>query len=137
MDIEQVSFLNLREHAVDRELVIVFAEAADHIVLMVAGRVFLAQDSDMVVSPVHGRTHQVGRAGVYTDIFLVDMLLMDGSGDQGAVGSQHKAAHLRINGDIIHARGDQDLLVFAADAFSDRVDIIGNAVRGVGDAYAA
>ena len=53
---------------------------------------FLAQHGDVVVSAVHGRAHQVGCAGIQTDVFLIDVLLVDGRGHQRAVGTGGEAA---------------------------------------------
>ena len=67
------------QHPVDGKLVVVLAQAADHIVLVVAGSVLLAQHGDVVVGAVHGRAHQVGGTGVHTDILLINVLFVDGA----------------------------------------------------------
>ena len=60
----------------------------DSVILVVAGGSFLAQHGDVVIGTVHGRTHQVGSAGVYTDILLIGVLFVDRLGHQCAVGRQ-------------------------------------------------
>ena len=47
--------LDLRQHAVNGELVAVLAQRAGDVVLVVAGGVLLAHDGDVVVGPVDGR----------------------------------------------------------------------------------
>ena len=51
-----VTDIDLRQHPVDGEFVVVLAQGTGHIVLVVAGLVFLAQYSDVMVSAVHGGT---------------------------------------------------------------------------------
>ena len=72
------------QHPVHRKFVVVLAQAAHHVVCVVAGGVLLAQHRNVVVGPVHGRAHQVGRAGVQTDVLLVDVLFVDGAVDTRA-----------------------------------------------------
>ncbi len=91
----------------------------------------------MVISTVHSRTHQVSRAGVYTDIFLVSVLLMHRLGDQRTVGSQHKTSHLCIDRHITHACRHQDLLKLLANSLTDHANIVRSAVRLIRNAYAA
>ena len=63
--------------AVNGKLVVVLAQAAGHVVGVVAQRVLLAEHGDMVVCAVHRRAHEVGRAGVQTGILLIGVLLVD------------------------------------------------------------
>ena len=46
---QQITDIDARQHAVNGELVIVLAQAADDVILMVAGRVLLAHDRDVVI----------------------------------------------------------------------------------------
>ena len=80
VDEQEISHLDLWQHPVHRKLIVVLAEGAGHIILMVAGGVLLSHDRNMVVSAVHGRAHQVHRTGVHADIFLIGMLFVDGPG---------------------------------------------------------
>ena len=98
MDEEQVALIDLRKHAVDCKLIVVFAEGTCHIVLVVAGLVLFSHNRDMMVSAVHSRTHQVYRACVNTDVLLVGMLLVDRSCHESAVRSQHEAAKKKKGG---------------------------------------
>ena len=86
VDVDQVADVDSGQHPVNGELVVVLAQAADHIVLVVAGGVLLAQHGDVVVSAVHGGAHQVGSTGIQTDVLLVDVLFVDGGCHQRAVG---------------------------------------------------
>ena len=104
---------------------------------MVAGGVLLAHHGDMVVSAVHGRAHQVHRAGVHADILLVGVLFMDRLRHQAAVGAHHEAAKLRVNRHIAHACRNQHLLVNPAHALSDDPDVVGLLIRTVGNSDAA
>ena len=137
MDDQQVADLNFRQHPVNGELVVVFAQGAGDVVHVVTGGVLLAHDGDVVVGPVHGGPHQVGSAGVHPDVVLVGLLLVEHPGDQMAVGGQHEAAQLGAQGDIPHAGGHQNLLVGPADPLTDDGDVVGGLIRAVGDAHAA
>ena len=137
VDIDVIADLDLGQVAVDGELVVVFAQAAGHIIGVVVQGVFLAQHSDVVVRAVHRRAHQVGRAGVQTRIFLVGVLLVDALGHQRTVGPEDEAAHLGVDGHIAHARGDEHLVKRAVHAFADRHDVARLLARAVGDAHAA
>ena len=91
----------------------------------------------MVVGAIHGRADQVDGACVDTDIVLVDLLLMDGLGDQAAVGAHHKAAHLGADGHIVHAGGNQNLVVCRVHSLADGVNVVDLLLGQVGDADAA
>ena len=91
----------------------------------------------MVVSAIHGRADQIDGACVDTDIVLVDLLLVDGLGDQAAVGAHHKAAHLGADGHIAHAGRNQDLVVCRVHPLADGVNVVGLLLGQIGDADAA
>ena len=57
VDINDIPDLDLGQHAVDGKLIIVLAQAAGHIVLMVAGGILLAQHCNVMVGAVYGRAH--------------------------------------------------------------------------------
>ena len=137
MDINDIPDLDLGQHAVDGKLIIVLAQAAGDIVLMVAGGVLLAQHGNMVVGAVHGRAHQVGGAGIHADVLLIDMLLMQHGRDKRTVGCQHKAAHLGENRHIAHTGGDQNFLKLFADTLADGCNVVAALVGAVGDAHTA
>ena len=124
---EVVAHVDLGKRAVNGKLVAVLAQAAHHVVDVVAGRVLLAEHAHVVIGAVDGRAHEVGGAGVHADIFLVDMLLMDGLGDEGAEGRKHETAHLGEDGDVAHAGRHQDAVVGLMDALTDD----GNVVAGL------
>ena len=104
---------------------------------MVAGLVLFAHHGDMVVGPVHGRTHQVAGTGIHADVLLIDVLFVDGPGDQMSVRTGHEAAQLGIQGHVTHPGGHQHLLIGPADSLADDGDIIGRLLRTVGDPHAA
>ena len=106
VDDQQIADVDLGQHPVHGELVVVLAQGAGDVVLVVAGLVLLAHDGDVVIGPVHGRAHQIGRAGIHADVVLVGLLLVEDPGDQMAVGGQHEAAQLGAQGHVTHAGGD-------------------------------
>ena len=77
MDHQDITDIDGGQAPLDGELIVILAQTAGHIIDMVQNGVLLAQDGDMVVSTVHGRTHQVGSAGIQTDVLLVDVLLLE------------------------------------------------------------
>ena len=123
VDDYQVPHVDLGQAPLDGELVVVLAKAAGDIVHMVQDGVLLAQHGDVVVSAVHGRTHQVGGAGVQADVLPVDVLLVEHGGYQMAEGRQHEPAQLGINRHIAHARGIHDLLIAHPHSVADGLDV--------------
>ena len=134
---QQVAQVDLREGAVDGELVVVLAQPSGHVVDVVAGRVLLTHDGDVVIRAVHGGAHKVGGAGVYPHILLVGMLEVRRLGHQAAVGGQHEPAQLGEDGHVSHPGADQHLLICLAYAFTDDRNVVGGLVRAVGDSHAA
>ena len=137
VDDQHIAHIDLGQHTVNGKLIIVLAQTADHIVFMVAGGVLFAQHGDVVVGTVHGRAHQVGSAGIQADILFINVLFVDGCGNQAAIRSQHKAPHLGKDGNVAHTGGHQDLLKLFADTLANGQDIIGALLRLVGNANAA
>ena len=123
VDIENIAHINFRQHTVDCKLIVIFAQTACYVIFMVAGCVFLPQNSNMVIGAVHSRTHQICRAGIQSDVFLIGMLFMDGSCNQCAVGSQHKASHFGKDGNIAHACRCQNFFVYPSYPFADCHDV--------------
>ena len=134
---DEVAHIDFREHPVNREFVVVLAQAARHVVLVVAGGVLLAHNGDVMVRAVHGGAHQVGGAGVEADVLLVDVLLVDGRRHEAAVRGKHIAAKLREDGDVAHPGRDEHLLVRLPDALADGGDVDRLLIRAVRDADAA
>ena len=137
MNDKQIADVDARQHPVDGKLVIVLTQAADNVVLVVAGRVLLAHDRDMVIRPVHGRTHQVTCAGICADVLLVDVLCVDRARHEMTVRCEHKAAEFGVQRHITHAGGHKDLLIRPAHAFADDGDVIGRLIWPVRDTNAA
>ena len=49
-------------------------------------------DANVMIGAVKGRPHQGGHTGIHTNVFAVDVLLIDGSSHQNAVRPGHIAA---------------------------------------------
>ena len=137
MDEEQVALIDLRKHAVDCKLIVVLAEGACHIVLVITRLVLLAHHRDVVVSAIHCRTHQVYRAGIHTDVLFVSVLLMDRSCDKRTVRSQHETAKLSEDRHIAHSCRNKNFLVNLSYALTDNLDIIRLLIRSVRDTDSA
>ena len=86
---------------------------------MIQNGILLAQHGDVVISPVHGRAHQVGGAGIQANVLPVNMLLMQHRGDQVAVGCHHEPAQLGENRHIPHAVGGENPLIPLPDTPAD------------------
>ena len=91
----------------------------------------------MVVGAIHGGTNEIDGTCVHADIVLVDLLFVDGLGDQASVGAHHKAAHLGADCHIAHAGGNQNLVVGRVYTLADGVDVVGLLLGQVGDTHAA
>ena len=137
VDINYIADLNFRQHSVDSELVVVFAQTAGDVINVVQNGIFLTQHRDMVVGAIHGRTHQVCGAGIQAHVLPVDVLLMQHGGNQMTVGSQHEAAQLCEDGHIVHACRGQNLLIALADTLTDDADVAAGLLGAVVHADAA
>ena len=137
MDIQQVAHLDVRQTAIDGEFIVVFAQAAHHIVHVVAGRVFLSQHGDVVIRAVHGRAHQVAGACVHADIFLIRVFFVAGGRHQRAVRSEHKAPQLGEDGHVAHARGHEHLFIGLSHPFADGGDVVFGFFRAIRNPHAA
>ena len=104
---------------------------------MITRLVLLAHHSDVVVSAVHCRTHQVYRAGIHTDILFVSVLLMDRSCDKRTVRSQHETSKLSEERNIAHSCRNENFLVNFSYALTDNLDIVRLLVRSVRDSDSA
>ena len=137
MDVKDIPDVDLGQHPVNGKLVVILAQPAHHVVLVVAGLVLLAQHSDVVVSAVHGGAHQVCGASVQTNVLLINVLFVDDGGHQCTVGAGGKAAHLAEDGHIAHTGRHKDLLKLFAHALADGHDVVLGLLRAVRDADAA
>ncbi len=52
---------------------------------MVTWLVLFSHNGNVMVSTIHSRTHQVYRTGIYTDVLLMCMFLVDGFCHQTAI----------------------------------------------------
>ena len=90
-----------------------------------------------MISTVDSGSHKVSGTSVNTDVLLVDVLLVNGSGNNCAVGSHHESPHLGIDCNVSHSCGNQDLIINLVDILSDNGDVIGSLVGLVSDTYSA
>ncbi len=137
MNHEHVAILDFGQRTVNREFVVVLRTGPYHVVHVVARRVFLARHGNVVVGAIQRWTHEVRRTRIDADIFLVNMLVVDGRGNQAAVWTHHEAAHFRENRYIAHASRHEDLLIHAANAFTNRLNIVRLLAGLVRNAHAA
>ena len=137
MNHEHVAILDFGQRTVNREFVVVLAQAPHHVIHVVARRVFLARHGNMVIGAIQRWTHEVRCTRIDADIFLVNMLVVDGRGNQATVWAHHKAAHFRENRYITHASRHEDFLIHAANAFTNRLNIVRLLAGLVRNAHAA
>ena len=91
--------------------------------------IFFSHNCDVVVCPVHCRTHQIYRTCIHTDIFFVCMLFMDCCCNQTSVWSHHKTSKLGIDCHISHSCRNKNLFIDTANPFSDDTDIVWLLIR--------
>ena len=137
VNIKQIAAFDFGQHAVDRKFVVVFAKRAGHIIFVVARCVFFTHNGNVMIRAVHRRTHQVDRAGVHADIFLVGMFFVYGSCDKRTVRTHHKPAELGVNGNIAHACRHENFVIDRFHAFADFENIVRFLVRLIGNADTA
>ena len=124
VNIKQIAAFDFGQHTVDCEFIIVFAKRAGHVIFVVTRRVFFAHNGNMMIGAVHRRTHQIDRAGVHADIFLVGMFFVNGSCDKRTVRPHHKPAELGVNGNIAHACRYENFVINSFHAFADFENIV-------------
>ena len=137
VDDEDVTDVDFRQFAVNGKFVVVLAEGAGHIVDVVAEVLFLAEDGDVMVCPVHGGTHEVCHAGIEADVVLVGLLLVEHGSDKPAGGAGHGAATFHGDGHVREAVGAENGIVCLMDAIADELQVHRLLLREVGDAHAA
>ena len=137
VDKQYITFFNFRHHPVNGELIVVFTQTAGDVILMVTRLIFFAQNRNMMVRTIHSRTHQIGCAGIHTDILFVDVFFVKYRCDQPAIRCQHIPAHLGKQGHISHAFWHQDFLILLAHAFADFCNIIAALIGTVRNPNAA
>ena len=137
VDRQKVARFEAGEGTVDRELVVVFAERAGHVVELVARRVFLAEHRDVMVGAVERGAHEVGHAGVEPRVFLVGVLHVQDARDEPSARTGDRApafhAEPRRRDAVLH----EDVVHLAPDAGRDGGEIHLVLLRAVGDAHAA
>ena len=67
VDNDEVAHFDFRKLSLDREFIAVLTKGAGHVIDMVLRCICFAEDSNVVVSAVHPRTHEVSHAGIGTD----------------------------------------------------------------------
>ena len=67
----------------------------------------------------------------------MDMLVVQAARHEAAVGREHEAAELGVDGDVAHARGDEYLIVDPVHSLAYILDVVFVLVRTVGHADAA
>ena len=71
MNHEYVTILDFGQRTVNREFVVVLAQAPHHVIHVVARRVFLARHGNVMVGAIQRWTHEVRCTRIDADIFLV------------------------------------------------------------------
>ena len=137
VDEEIVPLLDPGKLPVHCEFITVLAQRAGYIIQIIAGLVLLAEHRNMMVRAVDCRTHQIRRAGVCSNIFFVNMFLMNCLRHQGAVRSHHIAAEFGTERHISHAGRNQYFLIDPAHAFSDHMNIVRLLIGTVRDSNTA
>ena len=137
MNHQQITLINLRKLPVNGKFIVIFTQGACHIISVVAGLVFFSHDRNVMVCPIHSRTHQIHRAGIHANILLIGMLFMDCLCHQTAIRSQHKSAQLRIDRHISHAGRNKHFLIDLPHTLTDDADVIGLLIRAVGNSDSA
>ena len=137
MDHQQVSVLNLGKLSVDGEFIVIFTERSGDVIHVVTRLIFFSHHSNMVVSSVHRRTHQVDRTGIHADIFFVGVLFMDRLCHQMTVRRQHIAAQFRKDLHISHTRRDKYFIKSLVYPFTDHCNVIALLIRKIRDTNAA
>ena len=102
---------------------------------MIAWFIFFSHDSDVMVSTIHSRTHQVCGTCIYTDVLFVRMLFMDCFCHKASIRSKHKTAKLCVNRHIAHSSRNKNLFVHFSYTFTDHLDIVRFLIRFVRDSH--
>ena len=137
MNKQIVTLFDFRKLPVHREFVTIFTKWPCDIVQVIAGRIFFSQHCNMMVSTVDSRTHQIGSTGIGTNIFFVNMFLMNRLCHQRSIRSHHIPAKLCIKRHIPHVCRKKHLFIYLTDSFSDYPNIIWLLLRCIRNADSA
>ena len=135
MNYQHITHINLRKHTVDCKFIIVFTQRSCYIIFVIARCIFFTHYSNVMISSVHSRTHQVNCTCIYTNIFFVCMLFMNCRCNQAPVRSHHKTSHLCIDCHIAHTGRYQYFFIYAAHTITNRTDIIWLLIWFIRDTY--
>ena len=102
---------------------------------MITRPVLFSHYSNMVISAVHGRAHQIDGTGIYADILFMCMFLMNGSRYKTPVRPQHIAAQLCVKCHLSHSCRYQHFLVDLPYTFAYCKNIIRLLARTVWDSH--
>ena len=120
VDNQIIADVNLWKHTVYGKFIIVLTKRTGDIVFVVAWCIFFAEDGNMMISTVHSRTHQIAGTSVQTNIFFVNMFLMNTFCYEIAIRSKHvRPRKLCGSADFPGRRGRRPLRV-GADSISAR-----------------
>ena len=133
MDHKVIAHIDLRQLTVNCKLITILAKASRHIIYMITWRIFLAKNRNMMVCTVDGRTHQVGRTCIHSDVLLVNMLLMDCLGNKTSIRSEHESSHLGVDCNIPHTCRNKNFIISFMNALTDHMDIVWLLVRCIRD----
>src|SRR5574344_945460 len=125
------------QRALDRELVVVLAEGAGHVVDGRVGRILLAGNDNLVIGAVEGRTHQVGHARVESGVAPIGALDVQDIGHEIAVRPRDAASALHEELERLQSLRRHQLVVSGMNAGADALQVHRLLVRTVGNADAA
>ena len=78
---------------------------------MVLRGVFLAHNSNMMISTIKGRTHEISHAGIKTNVIFVGVLFMDSCGNQIAVRPGNCTAGFKADGTLAKSCWYHDFII--------------------------
>ena len=87
----------------------------------------------MMICTIDCRTHKVRCTCINSDVFLIDMLLMNCLSYKTAIWSKHKSSKLCIDCNITHSGRNKYFFVYFADTLTDLSDIIRSLIWFVSD----
>jgi len=125
------------EFAVDGEFVVVLAERADYVDYPGRRLILLADGRDVMIGPVHTRTHEVRHAGVDPHVLFVGFLEIDHPRDQETEWPGDRAAILHEDIDGIKTGGGENFLIEFLHPSAELGEIDFMVGGPIGDANAA
>ena len=118
MNNQVITLIYLRKFSVNCKFVIILTQRTCNIIYMILWSILFTKNSYVMICSIHGRSHKICCTGINTDIFLVNVFLMNSFGNKMSIWCQHESSKLCINRYISHSCRNKYLIKFLMNSFT-------------------